>query len=126
MPSRRLRSTLLTCAGACLSVATAVTQNAPGASWLAPLRDDASRLIRAATADDFAWQRLAELTDTHGSRLSGSDNLARSIAWAAETMKADGLEHVRTEPVMVPKWVRGRESAEIVDPPRHAVAMLGL
>jgi carboxypeptidase Q len=27
---------------------------------------------------------------------------------------------------MVPKWVRGRESAEIVEPSRHAIAMLGL
>jgi carboxypeptidase Q len=41
-------------------------------------------------------------------------------------MKADGLEQVRAEPVMVPRWVRGRESAEIVDPPRHEVVMLGL
>jgi carboxypeptidase Q len=126
MPSRRLRAILLTCAAACVSAATAHTQSPPPAPWLAPLKDDAARLIRAATADDFAWQRLAELTDTYGSRLSGSDNLARSIDWAAETMKADGLEHVHTEPVMVPKWVRGRESAEIVDPPRHAVAVLGL
>jgi carboxypeptidase Q len=41
-------------------------------------------------------------------------------------MKADGLENVHTERVMVPRWVRGAESAEIVDPPRHPIAMLGL
>ena len=41
-------------------------------------------------------------------------------------MKKDGLENVRTEKVMVPRWVRGSESAEIVDPPRHPIAMLGL
>src|SRR4029079_2727858 len=28
--------------------------------------------------------------------------------------------------VMVPKWIRGSESAEIVEPARHAMAMLGL
>ena len=28
-------------------------------------------------------------------------------------MKADGLENVRTEPVMVPRWVRGHERAEL-------------
>jgi carboxypeptidase Q len=27
---------------------------------------------------------------------------------------------------MVPKWTRGRESAEIVDPPRHSLTILGL
>lgn len=95
-------------------------------AWLDPYRDVSARLIHAATADDFAWRRLAELTDTYGHRLSGSENLERAIAWAAETMKRDGLENVRTEPVMVPRWVRGRESAEIVEPPRHALAMLGL
>lgn len=95
-------------------------------AWLDPYRRDASRLIMVATADDFAWRRLAELTDTYGARLSGSENLSRAIDWAVETMARDGLERVRAEPVMVPRWVRGRESAEIVEPPRHAVAMLGL
>jgi carboxypeptidase Q len=98
----------------------------PRVHWLDPYRDTAARLIKTATADDFAWRRLAELTDTHGNRLSGSENLARAIAWAADAMRKDGLEHVRLEPVMVPKWVRGRESAEIVDPPRHQLSMLGL
>jgi carboxypeptidase Q len=95
-------------------------------AWLSPFREDAARLIKAATADDFAWRRLAEMTDTHGARLAGSDNLNRAVAWAVETMKADGLENVRAEPVMVPKWVRGHESAEIVDPPKHRVEILGL
>ena len=90
------------------------------------MRPDAERLIKAATSDDFAWRRLADLTDTYGHRLSGSDNLQRAIAWAAMTMKADGLENVRTEPVMVPRWIRGYESAEIVDPPLHAIDVLGL
>jgi carboxypeptidase Q len=77
-------------------------------------------------ADDFAWRRLAELSDTHGARLAGSENLTRAIAWAVETMKADGLENVHTERVMVPHWVRGHESAQIIDPPLHDVAVLGL
>ena len=41
-------------------------------------------------------------------------------------MRRDGLDNVRAEPVMVPKWVRGRESAEIVHPPLHSLAVLGL
>src|SRR6185436_1591518 len=91
-----------------------------------PLRVEAERLIKAATADDFAWRRLAELTDTFGARLSGSPNLNRAIQWSVQTMKADGLENVHTEPVMVPRWVRGREQAEIVEPPHHDLAVLGL
>jgi carboxypeptidase Q len=106
--------------------APGIPSPASGSPWLHPYRDPANRLIQAALADSFAWNRLAELTDTYGNRLSGSDNLTRAIQWAVETMKADGLDHVRTEKVMVPKWVRGRESAEIVDPPLHPLAMLGL
>ena len=99
-------------------------QSTPG--WLNAYREDVARLMHAATSSDFAWKRLAEFTDLHGARLSGSDNLSRAIAWSVEKMKADGLENVHTEPVMVPYWVRGRESAEIIDPPIHDVAMLGL
>jgi carboxypeptidase Q len=95
-------------------------------AWLTQLRPDSERLLAAATAGDFAWRRLAELTDTFGHRLSGSDNLRRAMQWAVATMKADGLENVRTEPVMVPRWVRGHESAEIIDPPRHPLEILGL
>ncbi len=91
-----------------------------------PYRDPASRLIGAALSDRFAWHRLAELTDTIGHRLSGSPQLDRAIAWAVAEMKRDGLEQVRTEKVMVPRWVRGRERAEIVEPGPHAIAMLGL
>lgn len=107
-----------------LPLATLHAQSAT--AWLNPYRDDVTRLIRAATANDFAWRRLAELTDLHGARLSGSDNLARAIVWTMEKMKADGLDNVHAEPVMVPKWVRGREYAELLDPPLHDVAMLGL
>jgi carboxypeptidase Q len=125
METKRIPPFML-CAAAfvALLAAHADAQSTPG--WINAYRDTAARLIKAATADDFAWQRLAEMTDTYGNRLSGSENLGRAIAWAAETMKKDGLDNVHTEKVMVPKWTRGRESAEIVDPPRHPLTILGL
>lgn len=95
-------------------------------AWLEPYRANAAKLMAAAQADQFAWNRVAEITDTFGQRLSGSPNLTRAIAWAQEAMKKDGLENVHTERVMVPRWVRGNESLEIVEPPQHVVPMLGL
>jgi carboxypeptidase Q len=95
-------------------------------SWLETYREPASRLIGEAVSSTFAWDRLAVLTDTIGNRLSGSAALDRAIQWAAAEMTRDGLENVHTERVMVPKWVRGAESAEIVEPARHAMVMLGL
>jgi carboxypeptidase Q len=41
-------------------------------------------------------------------------------------MKADGLDNVRREPVMVPKWVRGRESLDLIEPASEPLPMLGL
>jgi carboxypeptidase Q len=111
---------------AVLSATGAFARAQTSGSWLDPYRGTAQKLMTAAQENDFAWRRLAELTDTYGARPAWSENLTRAIAWAVETMKADGLDNVRAERVMVPKWVRGVESAEIVDPPRHPIAMLGL
>ena len=95
-------------------------------AWLDAYRAPAARLIVEATRDNFAWERLAVLTDTIGPRLSGSPQLDHAIAWAVAEMKRDGLDNVHTEKVMVPKWVRGHESAEIVGLSRRPLAMLGL
>jgi len=122
-----LRSRVFAIAFSLLVLVSFVPMSAQGRpAWLDPYRANAEKLIAAAQADQFAWDRLAELTDTYGQRISGSDNLNRAIAWAQEAMKKDGLENVHTERVMVPKWVRGDESLEITNPPLHIVPMLGL
>src|SRR5512146_634757 len=97
-----------------------------GASWIETYREPANRIIASASSNSDAWQRLAELTDTFGNRLSGSPQLQAAIEWAAAEMKKDGLQNVHTEPVMVPRWVRGEEHAEIVKPVLQPLAMLGL
>ena len=90
-------------------------------------RDVANRIIAAAEADSTgAWDRIAELSDRFGHRLSGSRALEQAIEWTAATMTADGLANVRRERVMVPHWVRGAESLELVAPRRQLLPMLGL
>jgi len=95
-------------------------------NWLDAYREPAARLIGEALGSTFAWDRLSVLTDTIGNRLSGTPALDRAIQWAIAEMNRDGLENVHAERVMVPKWVRGNESAEIVEPTRQAIVMLGL
>jgi carboxypeptidase Q len=99
-------------------------QAAPG--WVDQYRPAAQKLITESQANDFAWQRLAEVTDTFGPRISGSEALERAIDWAVAKMKEDGLENVHKELVMVPKWVRGRESLDLIDPVRQPLPILGL
>jgi carboxypeptidase Q len=86
----------------------------------------ADRLIDAALLDSAAWHKLARLTDTFGHRLSGSESLERAIDWMLAEMRREGLDNVRGEPVMVPRWVRGAESAELVAPRPLTLPMLGL
>jgi carboxypeptidase Q len=89
-------------------------------------RADANRIIDAALADSTAWNRLAEMTETYGNRISGSQSLEKAIDWVIAKMKEDGLQNVRGEPVMVPHWVRGAESAQLVLPREQNLPMLGL
>jgi carboxypeptidase Q len=95
-------------------------------SIAAAYRTSADSLIRAATRDSAAHARLEKLVDTFGHRLSGSASLEEAIDWILSEMKTDGLENVRGERVMVPHWVRGSESAELVKPRRAPLHMLGL
>ncbi len=89
-------------------------------------REAANRLIDAALADSAAYERLALLVDTFGPRLSGSSNLESALDWILAEMESDGLENVRGEPVMVPHWVRGNESVELLTPRRRMLPMTGL
>ena len=89
-------------------------------------RADADRIIDAALKDSTAWNRLAEMTERFGNRLSGTPALEQTIDWVIARMKEDGLQNVRGEPAMVPVWVRGQESAQMVRPRVQNLPMLGL
>src|SRR5712671_4600567 len=88
---------------------TQLKAGAPDAFESSRYRAAADRLIRAATESDFAGNRLAELCDTFGPRFSGTTNLEAAIDWVLARMKADGLENVHGEELLVPRWVRGEE-----------------
>jgi len=111
-------------AGVCLIAGA--TMAADGPSLADRHRDAAARLIGAALVSDRAYETLGELSDNYGHRLSGSATLEAAIDWAVARMKADGLTDVHREEVMVPAWVRGAESAELLAPARRRLNMLGL
>jgi carboxypeptidase Q len=117
----RLRSFVST---VLLTVSLAHTANAQ--SIADRYRVDANRIIDAALKDSSAWNRLAEMTETYGNRLSGTPALEQAIDWMLARMKDDGLQNVRGERVMVPVWVRGTESAQLVNPRAQNLPMLGL
>ena len=89
-------------------------------------RDSASKLIDASLADQGGMEKLAYLCDRIGNRLSGSAALEKAVTWAAAQMKTDGLSNVVTPRVKVPHWVRGNESAALIEPVAHPLTILGL
>jgi carboxypeptidase Q len=97
----------------------------PAKSQLAPYAAVAGKIVAAARPDRGAYAKLAQLTDRVGHRLAGSPSLDKAIAWATQTMKDDGHE-ARTEPVMVPRWVRGLEQVAITAPIERSLHVLGL
>lgn len=74
---------------------------------------NAERLIDHIVANSKAFEHLSYLTDNIGPRLSGSANAAKAVKWTTEQFRAWGIP-VRNEPVMVPHWVRGVETAKLV------------
>jgi len=120
----RLRSSATTALAAVLAIAAA--RPVSGQSITDRYRADANRIIDAALKDSTAWNRLAEMTEKFGNRLSGTPALEQTIDWVIAKMKEDGLQNVRGERVMVPVWVRGTESAQLVSPRVQNMPMLGL
>ena len=89
-------------------------------------KENGNKIIERSISDSSGFKRLAELCDTFGPRFSGSKNLEKALVWIVEEMQKDGLENVRAEEVMVPKWVRGAEFAQMISPWGKNLAMLGL
>ena len=115
-----LRLLLIAAAVAVPAHATAQTTD------ISEYADEADRIIAAALDDSAAYARLGELVDGFGPRFSGTPNLERAIDWILDEMKSDGLENVRGEHVMVPRWVRGEESATLLEPHVREMPILGL
>ncbi|HEX9103768.1 MAG TPA: M28 family peptidase, partial [Polyangia bacterium] len=86
----------------------------------------AEKLIGAALGDGRAYQIAESLTDGVGPRLSGSEGAARAVQWAVAEMRALGLRNVHTEPVRVPRWIRGAAEAEVIAPARQAMQVVAL
>ena len=91
----------------------AVVGRRPPADLAAAYREEAGRIVGAALTDVEGWEKIDHLATIIGHRLSGSAALEQAIDWAAGRMGEEGLA-VRKQSVMVPHWVRGRESAAVI------------
>jgi Zn-dependent M28 family amino/carboxypeptidase len=77
---------------------------------------DLKRLQQAALNSNYAYRQVAHLANNIGPRLSGSAQAQKAVEYVAGELKALELE-VQLEKVMVPHWVRGDETAALVQFP---------
>lgn len=75
-----------------------------------------SAIKAAALNDDYAYHQLTRLTENIGSRPTGSPQASAAAEYVAAELRKLGLE-VRLQPVTVPHWVRGAETAALVEYP---------
>ena len=80
---------------------------------------DLKRLQQAALTSDYAYRQVAHLSNNIGPRLTGSAQAGKAVEYVASELKAIGCE-VQLERVMVPHWVRGEETAALVQFPGQA------
>jgi hypothetical protein len=73
-------------------------------------------IVKAANESTYALDRDEFLSDAIGPRLSGSPQADAAVHYVAAQLTALGLK-VRLEPVTVAHWVRGEETAALVDWP---------
>src|SRR6476469_8158923 len=77
------------------------------------------QLQKAALESDYAYRQVAHLANNSGPRLSGSAQAAKAVEYVAAELKALGCD-VQLEKAMVPHWVRGEETAALVQFPGQA------
>src|SRR5215212_6890041 len=80
---------------------------------------DLKKIQETALKSDYAYRQVAHLCNNIGPRLTGSAQAQKAVDYVAAELKALGCE-VQLEKLMVPHWVRGEETAALVEFPGMA------
>ncbi|MEP6937135.1 MAG: M20/M25/M40 family metallo-hydrolase [Chthoniobacterales bacterium] len=112
-------STLAQSSAASPSPTPSPTASSSPTPFTPPQLADMKRIQQAALQTDYAYRQVAHLANNIGPRLTGSAQAQKAVEYVAAEMKAAGLE-VQLEKVTVPHWVRGEESAALVQFPGQA------
>src|SRR5437868_284361 len=86
----------------------------PAKQYPPQLVTDLVALREAALEDEYAYRQVAHLTENIGPRPSGSPQAQAAVDYVAQELRKLGLD-VRLEEARVPHWIRGIETAELVE-----------
>src|SRR5438105_3521234 len=116
-----LFSLLLLCAPPVDAQQTPGTASSPNASpsptppiFSQQTLGELKQLQQAALTSDYAYRQVAHLSNNIGPRLTGSTQAQKAVEYVAAELKAIGLD-VQLEKITVPHWVRGEETAALVE-----------
>ncbi|HEX7115083.1 MAG TPA: M20/M25/M40 family metallo-hydrolase [Steroidobacter sp.] len=117
MASRAALSIFLACGA--LAMAPAVH-----AQWSEQQLATAAALRDHATSGTQAYEHLTSLVTEVGPRLAGSSGDTAAVRWAMNKLASLGFSNVRSQDVLVPRWVRGEAQVTLLTPhPQPLVAL---
>lgn len=93
------------------------------ASFQRDLRRVSDRILRKEAGSTY--EAVASFVDRYGARPVGSQNLKDSIIDLAQFLASDLPNEVKLDPLVVPRWTRGREEAGIIEPFSSPLTILG-
>lgn len=99
---------------------------APAPPFADAVLEEARAVRDRGLADDTAYESLRSLLTEVGPRFAGSEGDRRAVAWATARLRALGFRNVRTEPVKVPRWLRGEGSVTLLSPWPHELVAVAL
>ncbi|XP_077507766.1 carboxypeptidase Q-like [Amblyomma americanum] len=92
----------------------------------APIVNKIIKAVVYGSEKNRTYEELAMFVDKFGSRFTGTSNLEKSIDYLVHLLESEDFDKVYTEPVAVPRWVRGKEGAQMRYPRLKKLPILGL
>jgi hypothetical protein len=104
------------CAPALLCLCTSIMIPAAAADWDPQDLAAAAALRQRALNGTTAYDHVASLTAEIGPRFAGSPGDAAAVRWALNKLGSLGFSRVRSQDVLVPRWVRGTAEVTLLGP----------
>ncbi len=99
-----------------LLVCSLVLATESHAQWTEAELATAAALRDRALSGTSAYDHVRSLTTEVGPRFAGSAGDAAAVRWALNKLGALGFTRVRTQDVLVPRWVRGETEVALLTP----------
>ena len=116
-----VRRVMVPALGLCAVLAPAL---AGAADWSEQQLATAGALRDRALSGTSAYEHVSSLVTEVGPRSAGSIGDAAAVRWALNKLASLGFSRVRTQDVLVPRWVRGNAEVTLAGPtPQSLVAV---